>query len=132
MGIFAKAMLVAALLFPVAVAAQQPSQHRQSQRDQQEVKETADRYVWEVIRKFSQHFPDLRGNNHEGTVLVRLVIDRNGNLLESSVARSSGLPTLDKAMLDTVRAAAPYPAMPSKLGERMGFNIPIRSSYRGE
>jgi protein TonB len=132
MRIFAKAMLAAALLFPAVVAAQQPSPRQQSQKDQQEMKEAADKYVWEVIRKFSQNFPDLHGKNHEGTVLLRLVIDRNGNLLESGVTKSSGSPTLDKAMLDTVRAAAPYTPMPSKLGERMVFNIPIRSTYRGE
>jgi protein TonB len=88
----------------------------------------ADEYVWAVIRKFSQYLPDLRAKNEGGTVVVRMVISRDGRLLESSIAKSSGVPALDKGMLEALRAAAPYPPLPADLpGDRIVFTQPITS-----
>lgn len=86
----------------------------------------ADDYVWAVIRKFSQYLPDLREKNEGGTVVVRAVIARDGRLLESSIARSSGVAALDKGMLEALRAAAPYPPLPAELpGDHIVFTQPI-------
>jgi len=86
----------------------------------------ADEYVWAVIRKFSQYLPDLREKNEGGTVVVRAVIARDGRLLESSIARSSGVAALDKGMLEALRAAAPYPPLPAELpGDHIVFTQPI-------
>lgn len=73
-----------------------------------------DQYVWEVIRRFSQFLPDLRQKNEGGTVRLRFVIARDGKLLDVSIAHSSGVMALDKGLLEAVRAAAPYPPLPSE------------------
>jgi TonB family protein len=86
----------------------------------------ADEYVWAVVRKFSQYLPDLREKNQGGTVVVRAIIARDGRLLEAGIARSSGVPALDKGMLEALRAAAPYPPLPPEIqGDRIVFIQPI-------
>ena len=86
----------------------------------------ADEYFWAVVRKFSQYLPDLREKNQGGTVVVRAVIARDGRLLEAGIARSSGVPALDKGMLEALRAAAPYPPLPAEIpGDRIVFTQPI-------
>ena len=86
----------------------------------------ADQYVWAVIHKFSQYLPDLREKNEGGTVVLRIVIARDGRLLEAGIARSSGVAALDKGMLDALRAAAPYPPLPAELpGDHIVFTQPI-------
>jgi protein TonB len=91
----------------------------------------ADEYTWAVIRKFSQYLPDLREKNEGGTVVVRMVIARDGRLLESSVAKSSGVLALDKGMLDALRAAAPYPPLPAEIpGDHIVFTQPVTAAKR--
>jgi protein TonB len=86
----------------------------------------SDEYVWTVIRKFSQYLPDLREKNQGGTVVIRAIIARDGRLLESDIAHSSGVPALDKGMLEALRAAAPYPPLPAEIpGDRIVFTQPI-------
>lgn len=47
-----------------------------------------------------------------GTVLVRFTIDDEGNVLSSSLVRSSGVPELDREVLSLVKRASPVPAPP--------------------
>jgi TonB family protein len=86
----------------------------------------ADEYVWTVIRKFSQYLPDLRDKNDGGTVVVRMMIARDGRLLESGIVKPSGIAALDRGMLEALRAAAPYPPLPTELpGDHIVFTQPI-------
>ena len=58
--------------------------------------------------------------------MVRIVIARDGRLLESGIAKSSGILPLDKGMLEALRAAAPYPPLPAELpGDHFVFTQPI-------
>ena len=90
-----------------------------------------DTYVLQVVRKFSQYLPNLPDKNEEGTVVLRLVIARDGRLLASSIAQSSGRLTLDKAVLESIRVAAPYGPLPVEVqGEQLTFSLPITSKAR--
>ncbi|OJT96162.1 MAG: hypothetical protein BGN83_11170 [Rhizobium sp. 63-7] len=51
------------------------------------------------------------------SVRVRLTIGSSGSLTSLSVARSSGVPELDKAVLDGVRRASPFPPLPAEWGK---------------
>jgi len=51
------------------------------------------------------------------SVRLRLTIDGTGRLSSVSVAGSSGIPDLDKAALDGVRRAAPFPPLPPEWGK---------------
>lgn len=44
----------------------------------------------------------------EGKVGIYFVLDRDGNVVEIGVTKSSGSPRLDKAAVDAVRKAAPF------------------------
>lgn len=85
-----------------------------------------DAYLWQVIRKFSQYLPDLRDKNEGGTVILRFVIARDGRLVEASIAKSSGVVALDRGLLDSLRAASPYPPLPPEIpGAQAVFVQPI-------
>jgi protein TonB len=51
------------------------------------------------------------------SVRVRLTIGGSGALSSLSVARSSGIPELDQAVVDGVRRAAPFPPLPAEWGK---------------
>jgi TonB family protein len=90
----------------------------------------AEEYVLGVTRKFSQYLPDLRQKNQGGSLVLRLVIARDGRVLEAAIAKSSGIPALDKGMLDSVHAAAPYAPLPPELpGNSFSFALPIESRF---
>ncbi|MCI5050538.1 MAG: TonB family protein [Rickettsiales bacterium] len=63
-----------------------------------------------------------------GEVIIRLRIDRAGNVKYSSVERSSGYKLIDRAAIDMVRRANPVPAVPSNYppGALLEFLIPAR------
>ncbi|UYN94997.1 MAG: energy transducer TonB [Enhydrobacter sp.] len=112
-------------------AAAAPSATFVNPADQAHRTRVTDQYVWQVVRKMSQYLPDLRVKGQVGTVVLRLVIDRSGRLIDASVAQSSGHTVLDKALLETIRAAAPYAPLPPELpGDRVTLNVPVGSAYR--
>jgi len=47
------------------------------------------------------------------TVVVRIVIARDGQLVEAGIARSSGIAAFDEGMLEAILAGAPYPPLPA-------------------
>jgi protein TonB len=51
------------------------------------------------------------------SVRVRLTIGGSGAISGLSVARSSGIPELDQAVVDGVRRAAPFPPLPAEWGK---------------
>ena len=81
----------------------------------------------------AQYLPDLTGKTTEsGTVMVRLVIARDGRLLESGIATSSGIPALDNGMLVAIRAGAPYPPLPADFpGHQFVLTQPINATRNG-
>ncbi len=85
-----------------------------------------DVYLWQVIRKMSQHLPELHDTNEGGTVVLRFAIARDGSLTDASVVKSSGVAALDRGMLESLRAASPYPPLPSEIpGNQVVFTQPI-------
>ncbi|MDR3524591.1 MAG: energy transducer TonB [Acetobacteraceae bacterium] len=67
----------------------------------------------------------------EGTVLLRVVIDRDGTVLEAAVARSSGAASLDEETLLLARRVSPLPAPPAEMkGERITVTVPIKFELR--
>lgn len=66
-------------------------------------------------------------NSGEGTVTLRFVLGRQGQLLSSGIARSSGNSVLDQEALAMVRRASPYPPFPSEMTKsRESFTAPVR------
>lgn len=81
-----------------------------------------DDYKWAVIRKFSQHLPNLREKGEGGTLVMMITIARDGRLLDVTISRSSGVIALDRGMVEAIRAASPYPPLPAEVaGDRFTF-----------
>jgi protein TonB len=57
------------------------------------------------------------GSKESGTVRIGVTIDRNGRLLSHRVVGSSGSPTLDRAALDIVQRAQPFPRFPASMSQ---------------
>ncbi|THJ12008.1 MAG: energy transducer TonB [Nitrospira sp. CG24C] len=91
-------------------------------------------YGWlseEILRRVEElkRYPaSARIDRAEGKVVVKAVINEDGNLGEVEVFQSSGYLALDKAAVETMRQAAPF-HLPHPLGQpRMTIKIPM--SYR--
>ena len=65
-----------------------------------------------------------------GTVLTRVTIARDGRLLDVAIERSSGLPSLDSGVIETIRRASPYPPLPADItGDRHTFQLPVSFNF---
>jgi periplasmic protein TonB len=63
---------------------------------------------------------------YQGTVMVRFVLDRDGSLLASELIDSSGHALLDRAALELLDRAAPFPPLPSGSGlDEVELVLPI-------
>lgn len=75
-----------------------------------------------------KHYPtSAQRRRQTGTVTLRFTMDRQGNVLSASVAKSSGVAAFDREVLDMVRRAEPLPPPPA--GEMSGnsreFVMPV-------
>lgn len=67
-----------------------------------------------------------RRDRIEGTALLRFSLDRDGRLLARELVTSSGHAILDRAALDLLARAAPYPALPHDAAlERIELTLPV-------
>lgn len=66
------------------------------------------------------------GNGASGTVMLNVVIDRNGRLLSRRLAGSSGSPALDRAALGIIERAAPFPRFPPAMAQaQVSRTVPL-------
>jgi protein TonB len=80
------------------------------------------------VEELKRYPASARVDRAEGKVVVKAVINEDGDISEVEVFQSSGHPGLDKAAVDTMRQAAPF-HLPRPLGQpRMTIKIPM--SYR--
>lgn len=88
----------------------------------------ADNYLWQVLRKLAGYHYEARATVREGTTVVRMVIARDGRLLDIAVIQSSGLAVLDRGVVAGIRAGAPYAPLPPEIhGDRASFTLPLVS-----
>lgn len=114
-------------------AAAQPSAVFRNPADDYGQKRAQEQYLWQVMRRIAQ-FPYVPKNTNtireEGTVLTRVTIARDGQLLNVVIEKSSGLPSLDAGVMDTIRRASPYPPLPADIrGDRHTFQLPVSFRY---
>ena len=88
-----------------------------------------DNYLWQVVSKLAGYRFEARVNASEGITVVRVVIARDGRLLEIAVVQSSGFPVIDKGVVAGVRAGSPYAPLPPEIrGDRAAFTLPLIST----
>ena len=65
------------------------------------------------LRRALRYPPEASGSGMRGEARVRFTIAANGSASRIALARSSGFAALDRAALETVRRASPFPAIPA-------------------
>jgi protein TonB len=87
-------------------------------------------YEHAILTHLERHkkYPrSARRRGQEGTAYVRFRLDRQGNVLSSELAKSSGHDILDQEVLDTMRRANPLPPMPPEIaGATISVTVPVR------
>jgi protein TonB len=80
------------------------------------------------VEELKRYPASARVDRAEGKVVVKAVINEDGDISEVEVFQSSGHPGLDKAAVDTMQQAAPF-HLPLPLRQpRMTIKIPM--NYR--
>ncbi|MBS0520107.1 MAG: energy transducer TonB [Proteobacteria bacterium] len=91
----------------------------------------ADNYLWQVTSKLVGYRYYAKVDVSQATTVVRIVIARDGRLLDARIAQSSGFPVLDNGVLAGVRAGSPYAPLPPEIkGESASFTLPLVSINR--
>lgn len=66
------------------------------------------------------------GNGASGTVMVSIVVDRNGRLLSHRLAGSSGSAALDRAAISIIARAQPFPHFPAGMTQaQVARTVPL-------
>lgn len=77
------------------------------------------------LNRYLRYPPFAFQNSIEGTVLTAIQIDRNGNVLNVSIRKSSGASSLDDEAIAVAKRASPLPAPPENV-RNLVLPIPIR------
>lgn len=82
------------------------------------------------IQKFKIYPEEARAKGLKGSTVVRIRIDRRGNIHYYALERSTGIELLDRAAIDMIRRANPVPSVPNDYpaGESFEFLIPVNFS----
>lgn len=76
------------------------------------------------LNRRKQYPRSSQSRREEGVVLLQFSLDGAGNVLSSKIARSSGYPELDQAVLTMISRASPVPAPPAEIAGKP-ISIPI-------
>jgi periplasmic protein TonB len=87
-------------------------------------------YVSDNLRKINAavRYPKKAlERGQEGNVRVSVVVDRQGNIVNTTVLQASDVDSLNEGALDAIHKVAPFPAMPDAIsGTTFEFTAPIR------
>ena len=92
-------------------------------------------YRSNLLKKTYQHvvYPESAiEKNHEGEVILKLTVDRNGKIKQIEYNARARFNSLNKAASIAVKRAKPYPPVPKRLqGETFEIFMPIRFRLTG-
>ena len=80
------------------------------------------------LARYKQYPADARSSGKTGTAAVTFSIGGSGGVGSVSLARSSGVPSIDQEVVAMVRRASPFPAPPG--GRPQSFTVPVNFSLR--
>ena len=91
----------------------------------------SDNYLDQVVNKLRGYSYLAHATARYGVTVVRVVIARDGRLLDASIAQSSGQPEFDRGVLAGVRAGSPYAPLPPEIqGASATFTLPLISAVQ--
>ena len=81
------------------------------------------------MQRYKRYPSEALARREEGVVLLRFSLDRNGQVLARSIARSSGYADLDEEVMNMIVRADPLPVFPANMPQaRLELTVPIRFS----
>jgi protein TonB len=84
--------------------------------------------VFGHLQRFKRYPSAARGKS--GTVVVRFVLNRAGDVIESAVTKSSGNDVLDREAVAILQRASPFPAFPAaKSGTQDTYIAPVSFAH---
>lgn len=84
-----------------------------------------------VLERNKRYPAGAQSRGEQGTVQISFTIDRQGRLLASRVARTSGAPLLDAEAQALLQRAQPFPVPPGDVpGQEIALTVPIRFNFR--
>lgn len=93
--------------------------------------ETWERKLLARMQGFLQYPRRALLRRQDGVAFVRVIVDRDGNLISADLQRSSGIPLLDDEAVAVVERAKPYPPPPPEVrGDRIVRVVPVRFILR--
>ncbi|MGZ8251610.1 MAG: TonB family protein [Methylophilaceae bacterium] len=120
---------------PAFVApASQPEAPKPAAPPQQDVSDARNQYgdmLTRQIAKYKQYPRIAQMRGWEGSVVLELQLDANGNLTSSRIYQSSNREALDQQALEMVKKASPFPLPPAALRGR-SFSILVPVSFKLE
>jgi len=82
------------------------------------------RQIAAVLRRVLRYPPNARGQT--GKVMISIVLDRQGRVIESRILKPSGVAVLDEEALAIAQRAQPFPPPPAEVsGERIKRDVPV-------
>ncbi len=98
-----------------------------STSSQAEILKRYEQLISAWIEKYKVYPPEARSSGIQGRGVVRIRIDRKGNVRFVTLDKSSGYQLLDQAIMEMIRNANPLPPVPSdyQAGDLFEFKIPI-------
>jgi protein TonB len=89
------------------------------------------RQVLSVLERNKRYPSAAQARGQHGIVQLSFSLDRQGRVVASHIAKSSGSSVLDEATLELVQRAQPFPAPPPEMaGARVNLSVPIRYNIR--
>lgn len=106
--------------------ARQPGVY-EGMKDATEIRKRYEQEISAWLEKYKTYPPAARMLGQHGKPVLRLRIDRRGNVQFSTLERGSSYRLIDEAALEMVKKANPFPAPPSNYpaGEQLEFLIPV-------
>lgn len=82
--------------------------------------------VLQKLERLKRYPSDAQSDRQEGVATIKITINRQGNVLNSRLAKSSGYSLLDKEAVALAYRANPLPAVPESIkGNNITINVPV-------
>jgi protein TonB len=83
------------------------------------------------LQRYKQYPEAAKSAGRQGTAMLSFTVGRNGQVLGSRLAGSSGVAELDAETMAMIRRAQPLPAFPPEMTQAsLSFTVPVRFSIR--
>ena len=85
-------------------------------------------WVRQIVARLEDKKPTgAIGLAQPATAQVSFTVGRDGTIVSKSIARTSGVPAVDKEAMAMFERAAPFPPMPATMSEpALSFSLPLR------